>query len=634
MAWIEGTQKKPTKSSPEKEWARQFALQGFLEDDRARAELFKFLKGNISVAAELLMGVKLFPYQHIVCKMNLENDFVLNIMSRGASKTFLSGVFAGLYSLFNPGCKIGILSASFRQAQKAFQYIEEISQKPGASLFRDCIGRIEHKNDQWSMEIGNSTIYALPLGSGEKLRGFRFNCILIDELLLMPESIINEVIVPFLGVVRNPTERADLREAEELLLKTGQLSEEERYVWQNNKLIGLSSASYQFQYLYRLYKTYESLIMGTANEGMNKELSEKFTRETTASRAIVHLSYEAIPEDIFDQNLLRQALSQLSESQFAREFRSVFTDDSSGYFKMSKMIGCTLDDGSYPSIEVKGDPKDKYILSFDPSWAENAEADDFAMHLFKLNDENQTGTLVHSYAVHGVNLKPHMDYLLYLVQNFNIVMMWGDYNGGVQFISSCNESKAFRDAGIKLGVMTEEFDSAEDYQSCLAKGKNEYNLENRHYVCLRIPTSDWIRRGNESLQASIDHKRILFAGRCINATYEEQRKKNIPIDAISFDSKEESKATGDGKMIEFLDRLYENICLTKAECALIEVSTAGAGTQSFGLPQNISRQTGENRTRKDSYSALVLGNWGIRVYYDMMNFKGTNVITSWTPEFI
>ena len=46
------------------------------------------------------------------------------------------------------------------------------------------------------MEIGQSCTHALPLGDGEKLRGFRFQRIIIDEMLLMPEDIY-EVIVPF-----------------------------------------------------------------------------------------------------------------------------------------------------------------------------------------------------------------------------------------------------------------------------------------------------------------------------------------------------------------------------------------------------------------------------------------------------
>lgn len=635
MAWIEGIQKRPNKIDVEKDWQRQFDLKGFLEEDKAKAELYKYFRNNLSVAAEVLMGVKLFPYQHIVCKANMESDYALDILSRGTGKSYLAGVFIGLHALFNQGVKIGILSSTFRQSRQVFQYLEDISEGKDAKLFKDCILKIEHKNDEWLMRIGKSIIRALPLNNGDKLRGFRFNCIIVDELLLMPEKIINEVIIPFLGTVQNPQDRAELREAEDFLIQSGQMAESERYVWPNNKLIGLSSASYQFEYLYKLYKIYEASILGTSIDAdKSDEISKKFSKISDVTRSIVHLSYEAIPQDIFDQNLLRQAMSQLSESQFAREFRSVFTDDSSGYFKMSKMISCTIPDGESPNIEVQGDAKDKYLISFDPSWSESDASDDFAIHVFKLNDDKRTGTLVHSYAVHGGNLKQHIVYFLYLLQNFNVVMIWGDYNGGVQFVSGCNESKEFKDRGIKLGVMTEEFDDQADYPSCLSRGKNEYNVSNRHYVCLRKPTGDWIRQANELLQANIDHARIAFGSRCVNASYEEQKEKDIPIDEITFDSKgAETKETGLAKKIDFLDVLHQNISLTKAETALIQVSSSAGGSQTFDLPENIKRQTGPNRTRKDSYSALVLGNWGIKVYYDMMNHKGI-VNSDWTPSFV
>lgn len=522
-------------------------------------------------------------------------------------------------------------------SKRIFQYLEEISEKKGAELFRQCIQKIEHKNDEWIMHIGKSKIYALPLGDGEKLRGFRFHCILIDELLLMPERVINEVIIPFLGVVQNPVERRNLRLAEEKLMAAGKLDPKNRYVWPNNKLIGLSSASYAFEYLYELYKVYEKLICGQAAT-LDPEIVKKLGASGSATRTIVHLSYEAIPSDIYDQSALIQAQSQMSESQFDREFRSRFTDDSSGYFKMSKMAACTIPDGSSPTIEVKGDPNAKYLLSFDPSWAENETSDDFAMHVFKLNEETKTSTLVHSYAVAGAKLSSHISYMLYLIKNFNIVMMCGDYNGGVQFVNACNESKEFKDSRVHLGVMVEEFDQTDDYQSSLMRGKQEYNLLNRKYVCLRKPSTDWIRKANELLQANIDHKRIWFAARCFNSDYQIQIKASIPIDEIEFRTKTvgdknelREESVGPAKQIDFVEHLANMIVLTKAQSALIQVRSSSTGTQVFDLPENLKRQSGSNRTRKDSYAALVLGNWGVGVWFDLENYQAPS--SDWVPSF-
>ena len=190
----------------------------------------------------------------------------------------------------------------------------------------------------------------------------------------MPERIYNEVIVHFLSVVENPTQREDLYNLETDLIKQGKMTDEERYSWPNNKLIALSSASDKFEYMYKLYTQFENLIF---NQGTND----------TAHRTIMQFSYDCAPKQLYDQNLLNQAKSTMSQSQFEREFGARFTDDSSGYFKISKMSECSVPDGEDPSVEVAGEVGAEYLVAFDPSWAESESSDDFAIQVFKLNSE-------------------------------------------------------------------------------------------------------------------------------------------------------------------------------------------------------------------------------------------------------
>ena len=86
-------------------------------------------------------------------------------------------------------------------------------------------------------------------------------------------------------------------------------------------------------------------------------------------------------------------------------------------------------------------------------------------------------------------------------------------------------------------------------------------------------------------------------------------------------------------MIDFIEHQKDMIDLTKAECALIQVSSSAGGTQSFDLPPNLKRQKGVDKARKDSYSALILGNWGMNIYYDMMNLPEESQ-AGFTPMFI
>jgi len=477
-------------------------------------------------------------------------------------------------------------------------------------------------NDEWVMEIGRSSIRALPLGDGEKLRGFRFQRIIVDELLLMPQKIYNEVIIPFLSVVDNPTERQEVYDLETQMIEKGKMKEEERRKWPANKIIGLSSASYKFEYLYKIYQQYEALIL---NEN----------KQDGAHRTIMHFSYDCAPEQLYDQNLISQSKATMSESQFEREFGAIFTDDSSGYFKVSKMALCTIQDGDGQCVEVVGNPKDEYILAFDPSWSESESSDDFAMLLIKLNRDTRKGTVVHSYALSGSNLKTHMKYLAYLLTHFNVVGIVGDYNGGVQFINSCNESDIFKKINIKLGVIDADLDKALDYEKNLGKVKHQYNLSEKNIVFLRKPTSAWIRIANESLQAAFDHKRIFFAGGAINDDYNNQRKARVPIKDLKFIRNDSNEKGGAGaRMIDFVEHQKDMMDLIKVQCALIQITTSPQGTQSFDLPLNLRKQKGADKARKDSYSALILGNWAMNVFYDMESDDIGKVQTTFTPMFI
>ena len=616
MTWDTGNQK-PLKREPTNQQVME--LDGFLQETKAKIWLYKFLKENVTFTTELLTGIELFPFQHMAVKAMMENDYFLGIWSRGMSKSFSTGIFALLDAMLNQGVHIGIISKSFRQSKMIFRKIEEISKDKKAELFRQCIGKVSKSNDEWSMQIGSSRITALPLGDGEKLRGFRFQRIIIDELLLMPEKVLNEVIMPFLAVVENPTERQKIKDAEDAMINAGKMTEEERTEWPSNKMIGLSSASYKFEYLYKLYQQYENMIFnpGAKNQGR---------------RCIMQFSYDCAPKALYDENLISQAKGTMSQSQIDREFNAQFTDDSAGYFKISKMADCTILDGESPAVEIAGEPGSEYILAFDPSWSESETSDDFAIQVIKLLPEQKKGVVVHSYALPGTNLKKHITYFKYLLDHFNIIMIVGDYNGGVQFINSCNESDIFKKEKLQIGVFDSKLDNPQDYHKDLREARRGYNKSSNTICILRKPVSIWIRNANEMLQTAFDRKKIYFAATAMDDNYSLQKSKKIPIKSLKFSKYEDEKNIG-AKMIEFIEHQKDMIDLTKAECALIQVSTSAGGNQSFDLPSNLKRQKGVDRPRKDSYSALVLGNWGMNIYYDMMEIP-ENQNSGFTPMFI
>ena len=620
MSWETGNQK--IRKSPFISNEELSQKEGFLEEREAKLLFYQFLRNNITFTTDLITGVKLFPFQHMAVKSMLESDYFLGVWSRGMSKSYTTGIFAVLDAILNQGIEIGIMSRSFRQSKMIFKKIEDIAAKPEAYLLKQCITHVSKNNDEWLMEIGKSRIRALPLGDGEKLRGFRFHRIIIDEFLLMPERIYNEVIVPFLSVVQNPTQREELYNLETQLIERGEMKEEDRYIWPNNKLIALSSAYFKFEYLYKLYEQYDNLIHNPKPNDSSK-------------RCVMQFSYDCAPVQLYDQNLINQAKATMSESQFQREFGAQFTDDSSGYFKISKMALCTVPDGEMPSVEVVGNPEDEYIVAVDPSWSETEASDDFAIQVIKVNYEKQMGTLVHSYALAGASLKEHIKYFLYVLKNFNVTAICMDYNGGVQFMNSCNESELFKDEKIELKSIVTEFERPEEYQTNLYSAKMEYNKSDYKMVFLRKPTSAWIRQANELLQANFDHRRIYFASRAMDDHYKSQINKKIGIENLKFSNVSDlDKADVGARMIDFVEHLSDMILLTKTECALIQITTSAQGMQNFDLPANLKRKSGPDKPRKDSYSALVLGNWLTKIIIDMRSVTVEDNAETFTPMFI
>jgi hypothetical protein len=67
---------------------------------------------------------------------------------------------------------------------------------------------------------------------------------------------------------------------------------------------------------------------------------------------------------------------------------------------------------------------------------------------------------------------------------------------------------------------------------------------------------------------------------------------------------------------------------------LIQVATTANGSQSFDLPYNLKKQRNADKARKDSYSALVLGNWLMNIYFDMMATPESTAQTTFVPMFV
>lgn len=586
-------------------------LEGELGEKEARITLARFLNSNLGFTTELLSGLKLAPFQEITLKGMMKRNFSMCVWGRGCGKTFIASVFCFLQCIFNPGTKILIAGPTFRTARFIFNNLEKLVKSKGAELLQQAFAtRPSKRNDQYEWEINGGTITAIPL-SGEKIRGFRANILVLDEFLLLPEETIKTVLMPFLVAPQDMTERLEIRAIEDSLIKEGKMKEEDRMVFENNsKMIALSSASYTFENLYKTYKDW-----------LNKIYSDELG---DANYFISQMGYEALPEEMIDKTIIEEAQDGgSSHSSFLREYCAQFTDGSDSYFSAKKMHECTIPDGENPTTLIRGKSDCKYILGIDPSFSNSPSSDFFAMSLLEVDSGTNEGTLVHSYAVAGGDLKDHINYMFYLYTNFNIELIVID-NAGYQFLDSCNESENFVNAGINLKFIDfESTKEGQDYQKQLRKFKRDLNKTD-HKICFKQNfTSDFLRKANEHLQAAIDHRKIWFASRATanGSAFDKQSNLNVNLSLTGCKNV--------GELIESQDSL---IYATKKQCALVEVKSTAKGTQTFDLPQHLKRSTSAHRARKDNYTTLMLANWGLKCYSESQNMNENEINFTFLPQ--
>jgi len=592
-------------------------LKDTLEDKEAKITLAKFLRSNIGITTELISGIKLWPYQEVIIKAMLNRNFCLNVWGRGASKSFSAAVFCFLQCIFEPKSKILIAGPTFRTARSIFNSIEKITESKGADLLMQAFGAKSKRNDEYDWSINEGSIKAIPL-SGEKIRGFRANVLVLDEFMLLPEDIIKNVLMPFLIVPQDIKERISIREQEDDLISQGAITEADRMEFKNtSKMIALSSASYTFENLYKTYKEWCDNI---------------YSKEpTSATYFVSQLSYEALPPEMIDSSITEEAQNGgASHASFLREYCAQFTDGSDSYFSMKKMEECTLKFEERPHSQIKGDNGKQYILAMDPNMSDSPNADYFAMGILEIDRENKNDTLVHCYAGLG-SLNTHIKYFHYLMTSFNIVYIICDNAGADIFFNTYNESQYVNSESEKIKFIN--FDSdleGIEYTRMVQKAKSQYNLENKQIAVTQVFTTTFIRRGNENLQAAIDYKKIWFASKTVanENFFNEEINKRIPEEIIFV---EENKDWNKLDLIEHQDLLVYN---TKKQCSLVEFTTSSRGSVNFDLPQHLKRSNSPNRARKDNYTALMLAKWGSKCYNDIMTTENKIVAAGFTPILI
>jgi hypothetical protein len=510
-----------------------------------------------------ILNVDLFPFQISTILAMLRHKFPLIVFSRGAGKSFLLAVFAIYYALMFPGSRIVIVSRTLRQAKFIFSEIKTIYNKsPILRSLSEC--QPTDSVDRSYYNINDSSIVALPLGQGDKIRGQRSHLTLVDEFNSVPIEVFDIVIRGFSAAQADPFEKA-----KSLMLKSSEnhqaLNTMENILNLGNKIVLSGTAGYAGEPLHRIYKQYlkilQNKVKGYAGD-YSEILEDEFEDDIKIDYreyCIIKYPYREIPKGLLEVSMIHNARVTMPKHIFDMEYNAEFGDDSAGFFKAKDIQMAT---SKYPdgfSVTLKGIGSKHYIMGIDPA----RTTDRFAITIIEVGSPNK---LVYVWSCVNVKYRDTAQKIRELLRKFNIAAIAMDPAGGGYPIEELLQSEDIMEEGDKKIYRYDDDETDE-----AKRGKKILYMFNF--------TSTWIDEANALLQKNIESKTTMF-----------------PM-AISKDSGEETE-----------DVLTE-ISELKRELTSIEITYTKTGKRHYDLMPADARNIDQIVRHKDRYSAFLLANY-------------------------
>lgn len=324
--------------------------------------------------------------------------------------TFMAALYGALKLMLYPNQRIGVFAPSFRQSKLIFNEFKKFYDD--SPLLRECVSKEPtFGNDQCvcvlkppARGITGSFIKALPIGSdGSKIRGERFNQLLLDEIVHLPESIFRSAIKPMLSTSRNPMQRVQkLKELEQIY--GSDIPPE--FLSTDNGYIGITSGYYQFNYWWQeILNFYRSIKIG------NDLYSLRF------------VAYTDLPKGFFELDVVRDAEMNDPRHMFLTEWCAEWIADSDGVFPMSLLEGCRSEYVIPKSQRQPEDKNSKFIFGIDIG----RKGDATGIIVIEMNVHAK---VVYVAELEEVTFQEQAKYIMRLVRKFQPEMIFMDAGGG------------------------------------------------------------------------------------------------------------------------------------------------------------------------------------------------------------
>lgn len=562
-----------------------------------------------------IMGIDLQPFQCVILKEMWNRKFPFLIGSRGMSKTFLLSLYCMIRLLVLQGRKIIICGAAFRQSKILYDYMCTFYNN--APILRDIITGYGDSSgpsrdvDMCSFTIGQSVSRMLPIGLGDKIRGQRANDIICDEINSINQEVLEKVIFGFAAVSSSPSEAVKNKASNRLAKKLGihVKSTVDEYD-KSNQIIMSGTCGYTFQHMYKYWKKWRSIIL---SRGEPDKIAEVFNGEIPPAfnwtdYSIMRIPFEMLPYGFMDEGVVAQARASIDNSQYSMEYASVFSGDSSGFFKRSLVESCTVSHSNKISHASEkdiifepalyGDPNKKYILGIDPA----SEADKFAIVILEIHPEHRR--LVYSWTSNKKDFQTDIKdgfithtndfytYCIYkirdLLKRFPCDRIIIDPQGGGHMIVEGLKSRDL----IKQGELA--------ILPLIVPGKSAITDGDAGLHIIELANfshAEWISNANHGLKKDLENKVLLFPF----------------VDPVSL----ELATVSDNATSRLYDSQFDNVYeidQLKEELSTIVHTATNAGRERWDTPDlKIPGSKTKGRMRKDRYSALLIANMAARV---------------------
>ena len=578
--------------------------------------LIKLLKNPeyFGATCKLLLDVELHPIQIAILQEFWIRPFPMFIASRGFGKSFLLAMYAFLKCIFVPGTKIVIVGAAFRQSKVIFEYMETLWRNSAIirSIFNGNDDGPRRDVDRCTIRLGSSWAIAIPLGTGEKIRGLRAHIIIADEFASISPDIYETVVSGFAAVSATPIQNVKKEAKKQAMKDAGLWNEDLEVLSQNmgNQALIAGTADYAFKHFSSYWKRYKSII---ESKGEKHKLEEIFKSEVPDNfnwkdYSIIRMPYELIPKGFMDDKQVARAKATIHTGIYNMEYAACFTEDSDGFFRRSLIESCVTKDNAPVVInneqivfdaKIVGDPSLKYIYGVDPA----SEKDNFSIIVLEVHPTHNR--IVYCWTTNRSNFKERQkaglisdhDFYAFCARKIRNLMKafpcerigMDAQGGGIAIEEALHDPAKLEDGEYLIWPVIEN------------KSKDTDDQQGLHILELvQFAKADWTAQANHGLRKDLEDKALLFP-----------RFDEVSL-VLALDQENRNIETAD------LTPLYDSIseCILEIEdlknelTTIVMTQTSGsAGARDRWDTPDIKMPNGKKgKLRKDRYSALVIAN--------------------------